>query len=156
MLEQSMVNKLNRVFKPELKACHQHQKSNAWNCPIDEVTLEEYLIIPLISARKVKSEGYLMQNCCRDYIPSCVKGKYLLFSIRDLFDRRIATLGARKNGERWVFDQCLGEQNTVVMEQSFDFIGNDGEYISEFTYTEIFSVAHEVIRLLNANLKAKL
>jgi hypothetical protein len=73
---------------------------------------------------------------------------YQLFSIRNLQGERIATLGAKKVNDRWYFGDCLGKENSTVIESATE-IYDDGNIVYEVEYTEIFSVAHEVVRLLN-------
>jgi len=150
MLEQSDVDALNSLFKSELElnyAAYEH--GMIWDCKVGPITVGQYRVVPLITPRKVKSEGYLMQNCCRDYIQSCQAKKYLLFSIGNRSGQRIATLGTRKDAGRSIIDDCLGRRNEPIMEVSYDQYDDTGECVFEIGYTEIFSVAHEIVRLLN-------
>lgn len=152
MLSPQVVSELNLLFAEELNEAdnvESHKRSRNWNCPIQEVQLGTHTIIPLTSPREVKSEGYMMQNCVRDYIGRCRDGCYLLFSIRTLAGNRIATLGATKRHGRWYFDDCLGGQNSEVLEQTFEDYDDNGCPVFETEYTEIFSVAHDIIRRLN-------
>lgn len=152
MLSPKKVHELNQLFAEELELT-KNDKTETWNkkwdCPIQAIQLGKYMIVPLTSRRMVKSEGYIMQNCVRDYIHLCNDGKYLLFSIRNRLNERAATLGVKKRDNRWYFDDCLGKENSVVIEEIIEFLNseNSSEYVTE--YTEMFSVAHEVVRLLN-------
>lgn len=150
MLTQEMVDELNALFKFELGLTYENSSSiNNWTCPIGKTVIGEYCVIPLISKKMVKSEGYMMQNCCREYIPLCINDEYHLFSIQSLSGNRIATLGVKQEYDRWRLDDCLGPQNTPIMEGNADYLNEDGGYDSEFVLTDIYFVAHEVVRLMN-------
>ncbi|MFT5700927.1 MAG: hypothetical protein ACI8ZB_003812 [Desulforhopalus sp.] len=152
MLNQGLVDDLNLLFADELesvaKALGEGERTK-WACPIVTTEVGEYLVVPLLTSKKVKSEGYLMQNCIREYIPRCIDGTYLVFSIRSGCGERVATLGARDDGGYWVFDDCLGNENEPVIEIVHECCDVDGSPLCLIDYTEIFSVAHEVVRLLN-------
>ncbi len=153
MLTSQFVAELNDLFANELcltRTSKFEKRIKGWHCPIQSVQVGEYIVVPLTSARKVKSEGYLMQNCVKEYVEQCRDNMYLLFSIRNLKGERVATLGVKKEGDRWYFDDCLGKDNSTVMEFSTEFF-DAGSVFCEIEYTELFSVAHEVVRLINTN-----
>ncbi len=86
MLSSTLVNELNALFADELQISaklNSKIKAGRWDCPIESIEVGEYLIVPLTTRRKVKSEGYLMQNCVRQYISLFKGGEYLLFSIQN-------------------------------------------------------------------------
>lgn len=152
MLSSKLVNELNMLFADELKISAKFNKtfrSEKWVSPIGNIEIGEYLIVLLSTPKKVKSEGYLMQNCVRQYVHLCQEGEYLLFSIQNRLGERVATLGVKKGANRWYFDDCLGIRNSVVIETTLDFLSADNCIVYETEYNEIFSVAHEVVRLLN-------
>lgn len=152
MLSSKLVDEMNLLFAQELELARTEKakkKSGPWSCPIKVTKLDKYVIVPLVSSKKVKSEGYKMQNCVREYITQCQGGSYLLFSILNEEGIRVATLGAIRRDDRWDFDECLGRKNSEVLETQLEYSDVDGFHIVELEYTEIFSVAHEVIRLLN-------
>jgi hypothetical protein len=97
----------------------------------------------------IKSEGYLMNNCCRDYTSQCANLEYCIFSVRSLGGRRIATLGVANNLGYWIFDQCFGPSNTNVLEETFEYIDEDEMMQKDLRQTELYYVAHEVVRLMN-------
>lgn len=67
-----------------------------WDCPLTTLRIDAYEIVPLTSLKMLKSEGYHMNNCCKDYAYQCAEGSYCVFSIRDHAGNRLATLGAIK------------------------------------------------------------
>lgn len=151
MLSQSKVNELNALFRAELAAAASSgRKSGKWECRLSETLVGEYSIIPLTSAKMLKSEGYLMNNCCRDYISQCEEREYCVFSIRRRTGERIATLGLKNEQGRWCFDQCFGPSNTDVLHGIISFLDDDGVLQTESFSTGIYYVAHEVARLINA------
>ncbi|SHO49212.1 PcfJ domain-containing protein [Desulfopila aestuarii] len=149
MLSQLIVDELNTLLTGELSGANTSKRSPRWACKLSKRIIGEYVVNPLTSARMIKSEGYLMQNCVRQYIHLCKSGDYLLFSIQNLPGEKVATLGVRKHDNRWYFDDCLGKNNTYVIETTIEPLGADHLVVHEMEYTEIFSVAHEVVRLLN-------
>lgn len=148
MLDSKFARELNQLFADELQLNKGTPRAH-WNSHVGPVEIGQYYIVPLTSPRMVKSEGYLMQNCVRQYIDLCWDGSYLLFSIRNSDGERVATMGAVERDNRWYFDDCLGKENVIVIETTSEFIDGDNGVVSETEYTELFSVAHEVVRLLN-------
>ncbi len=72
MLSQSKVDYFNDFFITELAAENSvERRQSKWKCELPEMLIGEFLIIPLNSAKLLKSEGYLMNNCSRDYIDQC-------------------------------------------------------------------------------------
>ncbi len=103
------------------------------------------------SAKRLKSEGYLMNNCCRDYMDQCAGLAYCLFSICSRSGERLATLGLAYDEDYWHFDQCFGPANTEVLEENRTYIDEDGEFQEEIYATDLYYVAQEVARLMNSN-----
>ena len=110
----------------------------------------DYLIIPLTSEKLLKSEDYMMNNCCRDYVDQCAELTYCLFSIRSRPGERLATLGLTCSGGYWRFDQCFGPSNTEVLEETRTYLDEGGEVQEELFATDLYYVAHEVARLMNS------
>ncbi|MBM9604178.1 PcfJ domain-containing protein [Desulfopila inferna] len=149
MLSQSKANELNTLFGIEFNDYAERQ-SGKWTCPLSEEIIGDYFIIPLISAKMLKSEGYLMDNCCRDYLELCEVQKYRIFSMRNLSDERVATLGLRNDNGYWCFDQCFGPSNADVLEETIEYLDEDAELQTEVLPSDLYYVAHEVVRLMNA------
>jgi len=142
---------LNALFKAELAAATSFaRKSGKWECRLLETFVGEYSITPLTSAKMLKSEGYLMNNCCRDYLSQCEEREYCVFSIRSRSGERIATLGLKNEQGRWFFDQCYGRSNTNVLHGTISFLDDDGVLQTESFSTDIYYVAHEIARLINS------
>ncbi len=155
MLTQAGVEELNTLFTTGLVNETWHRKNPAqWDCKLEEMLVGEYLIIPLTTAKMLKSESYLMNNCCRDYLFRCADLEYSLFSIRSRSGERLATLGLCSEDGYWHFDQCFGPANSDVLEESLEYLDEDGVVYTEYFPTEIYYVAHEVVRLLNTHNKS--
>lgn len=147
MLEQTtMLNK--SCFSPEKKSPIKKGASR-WQCRLPEMMLDEYRIVPLISAKMLRSEGYMMNNCCKEYIGQCGQGDYSIFSIRSWKGDRVATLGIRCVDGYWCFDQCYGPSNSNVLEERLEYVDEEGLEQVDWENSEIFYVAHEVVRQMN-------
>lgn len=150
MLSQAAVVDLNGIFIDEIHPESPSCQPRKWQCILSETVIGDYCVVPLKSARKLKSEGYLMNNCCREYVTQCLEGEYQLFSIRTLSGERVATLGILNHDNHWQFDQCYGVSNSNVLERCIETVDEDGSLLVEYSLTEIYYVAHEVVRLMNA------
>ena len=91
-----------------------------------------------------------MNNCSREYSSPCADGKYTIFSIRTRSGERMATLGIRNDEGYWRFDQCSGPSNGDVLEEVNEYYDDEGILQTEYLPTEIYYVAHEVVRLMNS------
>jgi hypothetical protein len=91
-----------------------------------------------------------MMNCCREYAGQCADLKYCIFSIRRRSGERLATLGLKNDHGYWRFDQCFGLANAEVLEETLEYIDEDGVPQTECYPTELYYVAHEVVRLMNS------
>jgi hypothetical protein len=153
MLSQSKVENLNAIFSTELAVGSSVEKrSGKWKCKLSEMLVGEYLIMPLTSTKLLKSEGYLMNNCCREYIGQCMALKYCVFSIRSRSGERLATLGLAYDEGYWRFDQCFGPSNGDVLEETRQYLDEEGELQTEWFATELYYVAHDVVRLMNSTI----
>ena len=150
MLSQTTVNELNTIYTDNFSVITARKRSGKWKCKLDETLIGEYLITPLTSTRMLKSEGYWMNNCIRDYTRQCEALQYCIFSIRRRTGERLATLGLANDRESWVLDQCYGPSNSEVLEETIEYIDEDEELNYESNPTELYFVAHEVVRLMNS------
>lgn len=156
MLSQSRVKKSNVGFVHDFAQKKTgSRRAKKWKCKLAETLVGNYLIVPLTSAKMLKSEGYWMNSCCREYIGDCVDKKYLIFSIRSRSGERLATLGLFYDEDYWRFDQCLGPSNTEVLEETKGFLDEDGVLHTELFATELYYVAHEVGRLMNSTVSTQ-
>lgn len=152
MLSQSRLNEGKRGFARSLATnptCRKRVRK--WDCKLLETLIGNYLIVPLTSAKMLKSEGYLMNSGCREYTDECVDQKYTIFSIRSRSGERLATLGLVYDEDYWQVDQCLGPANKEVMEEISSHIDENGMLHTEVFATELYYVAHEVGRLMNSS-----
>jgi len=151
MLSHSKVDNLKGTFAAKLiKGTSARRRSGKWECKLSEMLIGEYLISPLTSTKSLKSEAYWMNNCSRDYISQCANLEYCLFSMRSRSGERLATLGIICDEDYWRFDQCLGQSNTDVLEETMEYLDEDDMLQTESFATELYYVAHEVVRLMNA------
>ncbi len=124
-----------------------------WKCKLSEMIVGEYVITPLTSIKMLKSEGYLMNNCCRDFMGQCSQLTYAVFSIRSLVGERLATLGLFCDENYWRFDQCVGPSNANVTEEIREYLDEDEILQTERFVTELYYISHEVARLMNATVE---
>ncbi len=151
MLSQSKVENLQVILATESAVeTSVEKRSGKWKCTLSEMFIGEYLIMPLTSAKLLKSEGYLMNNCCREYVGRCLELKYCLFSIRSRSGERLATLGIAYDEGYWRFDQCFGPSNGNVLEEARHYLDEDGVLQTDWFATELYYVAHDVVRLMNS------
>lgn len=129
-------------------------RRNQWKCPLPMLRIDEFDIIPLTSTKMLKSEGYHMNNCCKDYAAICSEGIYCIFSIRSHSGERLATLGAKKVDDHYSLDQFYGPSNSNVTDVFIDHTDDSGIPNFEWQRTELFYVACEVIRALNKTSKS--
>ena len=99
----------------------------------------------------LKSEGYWMNNCSREYARQCENIEYCIFSIRSLSGGRLATLGIKNDKGSWSFDQCYGPSNSEVLEETHEYLDEDEVLQFDCNPTDLYYVAHEVVRLMNAD-----
>lgn len=150
MLSQTTVNELNTIFTGKLSSPSTKTRSGKWKCKLPETLIGEYLITPLTSSRMLKSEGYWMNNCSRDFTRQCETFEYCLFSIRKRTGGRLATLGIMNDQGHWSFDQCYGPSNSEVLEETFEYLDEDEVLQFESYPTDLYYIAHEVVRLMNS------
>ena len=150
MISHAIVNEFNTIFAGELSETSTKRRSEKWKCKLTDTLIGEYLITPLTSAKMLKSEGYWMDNCCHDYTRQCEKLEYCIFSIRKRTGERLATLGISNDRGSWSFDQCYGPSNSEVLEEIYEYLDEDEALQFESNPTELYYVAHEVVRLMNS------
>lgn len=155
MLSQTAVNELNTIFAGELSATSAKRHFGKWECKLTETLIGEYLITPLTSVKMLKSEGYWMNNCSRDYTRQCEEFEYCIFSIRKRTGERLATLGLANVRGSWSFDQCYGPSNLEVLEETSEYLDEDEVLQFDCNPTELYYVAHEVVRLMNSKDNSK-
>ena len=85
----------------------------------------------------LKSEGYWMNNCSRDYTRQCQEFEYCIFSIRKRTGERLATLGIANDRGSWSFDQCYGPSNLEVLEETCEYLDEDEVLVNMQESSEI-------------------
>ncbi len=151
MLSQNNVKDLNVLLGSKLAGEPSTSKrSGKWECVLFEQFIGEYLIVPLTTAKMLKSEGYVMNNCCRDYRHLCEQHRYAIFSLRSRSGERLATLGLVNEDGCWVMDQCFGPSNSEVLEEVLNYLDEEETLQTEYFPAEIYYIAHEVVRLMNS------
>ncbi len=151
MHAQQIPSELNNFTIPQSTGTASPPKKWTWKCSLPPLKIDEYEITPLTSSKQLKSEGYHMNNCCKDYNQQCSNGEYCIFSIKDSTGNRIATLGAINDDGYWQFDQCLGYSNSNVIDEFTEHLDSEGKVHLEWSHSELYYAANEVIRLLNAS-----
>ena len=91
-----------------------------------------------------------MNNDSLFYTRRCADLEYCLFSIRTRTGERLATLGLMSKDGYWKFDWCSGPSRAEVLEESLEYIDDEGVAQTEHYPTELYYVAQEVVRLMNA------
>lgn len=151
MLSQSAERGMNSGNGKSLHPVSARRKARQWECVVDESLIGDYLIVPLTTAKMLQSEAYWMNNCCREYTMLCAEKVYALFSVRSRSGERLATLGLISDQGYWRFDQCVGQSNSEVLEEVIEYVDDEGEPQTEYYPTELYYVAHEVVRLMNSS-----
>lgn len=80
----------------------------------DATELSGLKFIALNSGMRLHAEGRAMHHCVSTYTGPCIQGRYAIFSILGKKDKRLGTLGYRREGDWWIFDQLKGPCNRVV------------------------------------------
>jgi len=150
MLTQMRAEEAKGVLTGEFLKVVPGRRSKKWQCRLQEMLIGEYLVVPLTSAKTVKAEAYWMNTGCENYIRKCAGMEYALFSICSRSGERLATLGLTNNRGSWRFDYCFGPSCTEVMEETLEYFDDDGVQQREYYPTELYYIAHEVVRLMNA------
>jgi hypothetical protein len=71
----------------------------------------------LTSAYELIEEGKDMHHCVGSYAQNCMDGESRIFSIRDMKDKKIATLELRYHREKWAVGQCRSSCNKKVSKE---------------------------------------
>ena len=85
-----------------------------WESPRPEQEIAGHQVIPLTSGKALWDEAVAMKHCADLYAERCLKGQWLLFSVRDLTGKRKATISYERGCEEWDFVQVCGTANSLV------------------------------------------
>ena len=149
MLSYANVEPWNNAGPVELKSEVGKKTRTKWECSVSESLIGDFIVTPLTSARMLQREDEWMENGCQTYAFQCAAAKYALFSIHSKNGDQRATLGLVNNEEHWSFDLCSGPYGENVMDEILEYYDDDGILQTEWLPTELYFVAHEVVRLMN-------
>jgi hypothetical protein len=93
-----------------------------WESPRPEQEIAGHQVIPLTSGRALWDEAVAMKHCADLYAERCLKGQWLLFSVRDLTGKRKATISYERGCEEWDFVQVCGTANSQVSESVMEVV----------------------------------
>ena len=138
----------SNIFLAEQQARSTSKKPRyRWVSALSQLWLGDFLFLPLTSTKDLVFEGRAMRNCVARYDESCAKGIYRVFSIRDLDEKRLATLGLTFGAFGWKLDQCLGKRNiNLITGTALGFCDDVGFYEVEEN-NDLYYAAQEVARL---------
>ena len=93
-----------------------------WQSPIPELVISGHLVVPLTSGTALWDEAVVMKNCADLYAERCLKGQWLLFSVRDLTGKPKATISYQQDDDEWDFVQVCGTANSQVSESVMEVV----------------------------------
>lgn len=141
---------LNEKVMAELDAMIEHGRRTRklrlyWSSALAACEIGEYQVIPLTSSSGLRGEGAAMQHCVGSHDVLCAAGTYLVFSIRDLDNNRLATMSLVFDQYGWHLDQIkgLGNAEVIYTEATF-YSGERTEIVRE--YSDLYYVAQEILR----------
>jgi hypothetical protein len=141
---------LNEKTMAELDALIKHGRRTrklrlSWTSALAACEIGDYQIIPLTTSSELRKEGAAMNHCVGSHDVLCAVGSCLVFSIRDLDNRRLATMSLVFGQYGWRLDQIKGYENTEVIftEETF-YSGERTETVRD--YTDLYFIAQEILR----------
>ena len=93
-----------------------------WESPIPELEISKHLVVPLTSGKALWDEAVNMKHCADLYAERCLKGQWLLFSVRDLTGKPKATISYQQDDDEWDFVQVCGTANSQVSESVMEVV----------------------------------
>ena len=93
-----------------------------WTSPIPELKIAEHQVVPLTSGKALWDEAVTMNHCADIYAERCLRGQWLIFSVRDLTGKRKATISYEQGCEEWDFVQVCGMANSQVSESVMEVV----------------------------------
>lgn len=141
---------LNEKAMAELDAMIEHGRRTrklrlSWTSALAAYEIGEYQVIPLTTSSDLRKEGAAMNHCAGSHDVLCALGTYQVFSIRDLDNKRLATMSLVFDQYGWHLDQIKGSENAEVIyiEETF-YSGERTETVRE--YSDLYYVAQEILR----------
>lgn len=86
---------------------------------------EHMTVLPITSRLDLLEEGSMMSHCVFSYLPACLSGDSMIFSIRDPLGERVATLELNKDGDGedelplFKIGQCFAKNNTQAPQSAW-------------------------------------
>lgn len=141
---------LNERVKAELDAMIEQGRRTrklrlSWTSALAACEIGEYRVIPLTTSSELRKEGTAMNHCVGSHDVLSAVGTCQVFSIRDLDNRRLATMSLVFDPYGWHLDQIKGPGNAEVIytEETF-YSGERTETVRE--YSDFYYVAQEILR----------
>ena len=141
---------LNEKVKAELDAMIEHGRRTrklhlSWTSALTTCEIGQYQVVPLTTSSELRKEGAAMRHCVGSHDVLCAAGTYLVFSIRDLDNKRLATMSLVFDQYGWHLEQIKGPGNAEVIytEETF-YSGERTETVRE--YSDVYYVAQEILR----------
>lgn len=117
----------------------------SWSSVLAACEIGEYQVIPLTSSAELREAGSAMRHCIGSHDVLCAAGTYLVFSIRNLDNKRLATMSLVFDQFGWHLDQIkgLGNAEVIYTEGTF-YSGERTETIRECS--DLYYIAQEILR----------
>ena len=101
-----------------------------WESALGELRIGDWVIVPVVNAWMLRSEGLRQKHCADRYLKDCLLGKKRLFSVRHADGRRVATIGIELVGDAW---QSFGIKRSCNRPVGQGLLGLDREVSSRYT-----------------------
>lgn len=121
-------NKLNhKSIKSILEASNTWHENNHYNnlsykifeaSEIDDFIIDKkYYFKQLIDTNELRKESNEMNHCVATYNDKCANGNYIVYHMNNLENNEVATLGIKRNGILYYYDQMYAEYNNFVSKE---------------------------------------
>jgi hypothetical protein len=85
-----------------------------WTSLFQQTTLGGWTVEPITDAWQLHQEARAMRHCASQYLEACMDNRHRLFSIRNAFGKRVATLGLARQCREWETLEISGFANRPV------------------------------------------
>ena len=137
------------VLPASLPNKKRRKRNLRWKSLIGPFAAGNYLVVPLTCSDDLRDEGEIMNHCIgRRYHRWCHDDAVRVFSIRDLDDRRLATVSIYFDFDdmRWRLEQCKGYGNLEVCEVAIDTRKDQSSSV-QVELSDIYFLAQDIVRL---------
>lgn len=143
-------DKIRQEFETLIE-CGKHTRKLrlTWPSALPVCEIGEYQVVPLTTSSALRKEGAAMHHCVGRHDILCAAGAYQVFSIRDLNNRRLATMSLVFDQHGWHLDQIKGPENAEVTYTEETFYSGER---TETTYepSDLSYVTQEILRQYRA------